>query len=109
MGTPADSREFSFLFTLSPGTEIFTICVFMLYANYSGTSPLGHLCSDPLFNRPLSSGGTQFSSENVQIIFVFNLLSKEHLYPRERDSFCGSRDPGLTSIQGTLQPRPIPQ
>ena len=44
--------------------------------------------------------------ETVQIIFVFNLLSKEHLYPGERDTFCGSRDPGLTSIQGTLQPRP---
>ena len=44
--------------------------------------------------------------ENVQIVFVFNLLSKEHLYPGERDTFCGSRDPGLTSIQGTLQPRP---
>ena len=50
-------------------------------------------------------GAHNLVPENVQIIFVFNLLSKKHLYPGERDTFCGSRDPGLTSIQGTLQPR----
>jgi len=78
----------------------------MLYANYSGTSPLGHLYSDPLFNRQLSSGlqgAHNLVPENVQIIFV-PVIEAEHLYPGERDTFCGSRDP-LTSIPATVQPR----
>ena len=57
---------------------------------YSGTSPLGHL-----YPRDTSIQGTQ----NLVAKKCLHNLCVSYLY--WRDTFRGSRNPGLTSIQGT--------
>ena len=65
---------------------------------YSVTSPLGYL-----YSRDTSIQGTQkiWSRKNVQIIFVFIISIEGTPLFKERGTFSGSRNPDLTSIQGT--------
>ena len=60
--------------------------------HYSETSPLG----------PLNSGDTNFGPGKMFTLSLYLLpLMKGHLYSGERDTFSGSQNPSLTSIQGT--------
>ena len=65
---------------------------------YSGASSLGHL-----YSRDTSIQGTQtLVPEKGFVSFVsVTSIKGTHLFRGKPDIFCGSRNPGLTFIQGT--------
>ena len=66
---------------------------------YSVTSLLGY--STAFQGTPPFRGHKIWSRRNVQIIFVFVISIEGTPLSKERDTFLGSRNPDLTSIQGT--------